>query len=194
MNEIKRSLWNRFVTIAQPYFFPNIRGGSWYMLLLLLMLLIFLFGVLFMIVAGITLAGSLFAPSLTAKVASGLLSLIQNIFHTNAWMIVAGTLIIPAACFMLFAPHLHTRKRVWTLLAIVLLLSFSVTGINVAFSYIGNYFTNALVKKNQDMAYLFRCRVFLRLPGRNSYRCVIQLRTELSGNAVARMDDRGVSQ
>ena len=29
------------------------------------------------------------------------------------------------------------------------------TGINVAFSYIGNYFTNALVKKNQDMAYLF---------------------------------------
>jgi putative ATP-binding cassette transporter len=30
-----------------------------------------------------------------------------------------------------------------------------VTGINVAFSYISNYFTNALVKKNQDMAYLF---------------------------------------
>ena len=36
-----------------------------------------------------------------------------------------------------------------------LLLSLSVTGINVAFSYIGNYFTNALVKKNQEMAYLF---------------------------------------
>ena len=47
------------------------------------------------------------------------------------------------------------HKRAWFLLAIVLILSLSVTGINVAFSYIGNYFTNALVKKNQDMAYLF---------------------------------------
>ncbi|MGC9975375.1 MAG: ABC transporter ATP-binding protein/permease [Syntrophales bacterium] len=155
MNEIKRSLWNQFVTIAQPYFFPTIRGGSWSMLLLLVMLLIFLFGVLFITVTGITLVCNLFVPSVTATVASGLLSLIQTIFHTNAWMIVAGTLIIPAACFMLFAPHLHTRKRAWTLLAIVLLLSFSVTGINVAFSYISNYFTNALVKKNQDMAYLY---------------------------------------
>jgi putative ATP-binding cassette transporter len=38
---------------------------------------------------------------------------------------------------------------------VVLLLSLSVTGINVAFSYIGNYFTNAIVKKNQEMSYLF---------------------------------------
>jgi putative ATP-binding cassette transporter len=155
MNEIKRSLWNRFVTIAQPYFFPTVPGGGWYMLLLLLMLLVFLFGVLFIVVAGITMAGSLVAPSVTAKVASGLLSLLQEIFHSNAWIIVAGTLIIPAACFMLFASQLHARRRAWTLLAVVLLLSFSVTGINVAFSYISNYFTNALVEKNQDMAYLF---------------------------------------
>ena len=155
MNEIKRSLWNRFVAIAQPYFFPTVRGGSWCMLLLLLMLLVFLFGVLCMVVAGITLAGSLLAPTVTAEVASGLLSLLQDILHTNAWMIVAGVLIVPCACFMLFAPQLQARKRAWTLLAVVLLLSLSVTGINVAFSYIGNYFTNALVKKNQDMAYLF---------------------------------------
>ena len=50
-------------------------------------------------------------------------------------------------------------RQAWTLLATVLLLSLSVTGINVAFSYIGNYFTNALVKKNQDLAYLY-CRVY----------------------------------
>lgn len=155
MNEIKRSLWNQFVTIAQPYFFPYVHGGSWYLLLLLLMLLVFIFGVLFMVVAGFTMLGNLFAPSLTVKVASGLLSLLQYIFHSNAWMIVAATLVIPVACFMLFASQLNSRKKAWTLLAVVLFLSFSVTGINVAFSYIGNYFTNALVKKNQDMAYLF---------------------------------------
>ncbi len=53
MEQIKRSLWKRFVTIAQPYFFPDIRGGGWAMLLLLIMLLVFLFGVLFLIVSGI---------------------------------------------------------------------------------------------------------------------------------------------
>jgi putative ATP-binding cassette transporter len=145
----------RFVTIAQPYFFPNIPGGGWVMLLLLLMLLIFLFGILFMIVAGLTLAGNYLAPPLTAKVAPGLLTLIEKILHSRAWPILAGVLIIPGACFLVFSRHLQVRRRAWSLLAIVLLLSFSVTGINVAFSYIGNYFTNALVKKNQELAYLF---------------------------------------
>jgi len=155
MNETKRSLWSQFVTIAQPYFFPVTRGGNWPMFLLLSMLLIFLFGVLFIIVAAFTLLSNFFAPSLTLKMASGLLSFVHNILHTHAWMVIAGFLIIPFACFWFFSPYLRTRKRAWTLLAIVLLLSFSVTGINVAFSYIGNYFTNALVHKNQDMAYLY---------------------------------------
>ena len=154
-SETKRSLWMRFVTIAQPYFFPNIPGGSWVMLLLLLMLLVFLFGILFVIVAGMTLAGNYLAPSLTDKVASGLLSLIEGISHSHAWLALVAILIIPPACFAAFGHHLRVRRRAWSLLAIVLLLSLSVTGINVAFSYIGNYFTNALVKKNQDLAYLF---------------------------------------
>lgn len=152
---IKRSLWNQFVTIAQPYFFPAIRGGSWSMLLLLMMLLVFLFGILFMTVAGLILACNLISPSMTSQVASGLLSLFQTVFHTKAWTIVAGVLIIPAACFLLFTSHLRTRKKAWLLLALVLLLSFSVTGINVAFSYIANFFTNALVKKDQNLAYLY---------------------------------------
>ena len=41
------------------------------------------------------------------------------------------------------------------LLATVLILSLCWTGINVSLSYITNYFTNALVQKNQDLAYLF---------------------------------------
>ena len=56
---------------------------------------------------------------------------------------------------MLFGRHIRSRRQAWLLLAAVLILSLSVTGINVAFSYIANYFTNALVQKNQDLAYLF---------------------------------------
>jgi len=154
MSKMKRSLWRRFVTIAQPYFFPDIRGGTWAMLLLMMMLLVFLFGVLFLVVAGITWVGHQFAPDLTVKIAAGLWALVVSIFHSRGWLIIAAALIIPATCFLLFGRHLRNRRKAWMLLAIVLGLSLSVTGINVAFSYISNYFTNALVKKNQDMAYL----------------------------------------
>jgi putative ATP-binding cassette transporter len=145
----------RFVTIAQPYFFPRIPGGGLVTLLLFILLLIFLFGVLFMVVAAMTLAGNHWAPSLTARVAGGLSALITGIFQSHLWWVIAATLLVPAAVFALFGRHLRARRKAWSLLAIVLLLSFAVTGINVAFSYIGNYFTNALVKKDQELAYLF---------------------------------------
>jgi hypothetical protein len=66
--------------------------------------------------------------------------------------LVAAFLIVPVVIFSLFGRHLSARRRAWSLLAIVLVLSLALTGINVAFSHIGNYFTNALVKKNQDLA------------------------------------------
>lgn len=155
MSQSERSLWMRFVTIAQPYFFPRIPGGGLVTLLLFILLLVFLFGVLFMVVAGMTLAGHHWAPSLTARVAGGLPALITGIFQSNLSWVIAATFLVPAAVFALFHRHLRERRKAWSLLAIVLLLSFAVTGINVAFSYIGNYFTNALVKKDQELAYLF---------------------------------------
>jgi putative ATP-binding cassette transporter len=150
----KKSLWMSFVTIAQPYFFPAMRGGGWLTLLLMSMLLVFLFGLLFLIVAGLGVTAEHFAPALTTKITAGLLPVVRGILHGAPWL-VAAVLLIPAAIFGYFGRHLLPRRRAWTLLAVVLLLSLSVTGINVAFSYIGNYFTNALVKKNQDLAYLF---------------------------------------
>jgi putative ATP-binding cassette transporter len=153
--EKKRSLWMRFVSIAQPYFFPRTRHGGLITLLLMAMLLVFLFGLLFLIVSGFVLIGHSLDPGLTAKLAAGLLSLIDMAFHSKIGLLVAAVLVIPTLVFVHFRQHLRMRKWAWLLLAIVLLLSLSVTGINVAFSYIGNYFTNALVKKNEGMAYLF---------------------------------------
>jgi vitamin B12/bleomycin/antimicrobial peptide transport system ATP-binding/permease protein len=151
----KASLWSSFVSIAQPYFFPGIRGGGWATLLLMIALLVFLFGLLFLVVTGITLMANHLAPEVTAKIAGGLVALLKGIFHSKAWLLVAAALVLPAVAFTAFGRHLRARRQAWILLAIVLLLSLSVTGINVAFSYIGNYFTNALVSKNKDLAYLF---------------------------------------
>ena len=150
----KLSLWKSFLTIAQPYFFPRSRGGAWLLLLLLIMLLMLLFGLLFLAVGGVTLVAHHFAPKITTTVAPGLLTLVLHIYHNEGWLVLS-MLALPLLVFAFFRQQLRLRRSAWGLLAIVLLLSLSVTGINVAFSYIGNYFTNALVKKNQDLAYLF---------------------------------------
>ena len=138
----KPSVWHQFVSIAQPYFFPRIRAGGWITLLLMVMLLIFLFGVLCIVIAGAVWAGSVLAPDLTQKLAGGLLGLIQGSGPSKIW-ILAVALLLPVAIFSIFSKHLKIRKKAWIFLGVVLLLSLSVTGINVAFSYIGNYFTNA---------------------------------------------------
>ena len=155
MNHSPPSLWRRFATIAQPYFFPAVAGGGWATILLMVMLLIFVFSLLALIVAGLTLAGSHWAPQITSRIAPGLHELILVIFHSGARWLLLAALAVPVLIFAAFGRHLRSRRQAWALLAVVLLLSLAVTGINVAFSYIGNYFTNALVKKNQDMAYLF---------------------------------------
>ena len=103
----KRSLWISFVSIAQPYFFPRIRGGAWVTLLLMTMLLVSLFGLFFMIVAGIALAANHLAPELTAKIAPGLVSIVTATFRSNRrisvtrWSMYAT---IPS-------PSLSTRAR-----------------------------------------------------------------------------------
>ena len=155
MTHADRSLWKRFVTIAQPYFFPEVRGGGMRALLLMTLLLVFIFGFLSVVVSGCLLLVNHFAPAVTNQVAGGLLALIMEMLHSHRWLIFVATLLLPIIAFLALSPHLRERRQAWTLLAVVLLLSFSVTGINVAFSYIGNYFTNALVKKDEGTAYLF---------------------------------------
>ncbi|MCG6533346.1 MAG: ABC transporter ATP-binding protein/permease [Syntrophales bacterium LBB04] len=151
----QRSRWDRFIGIAQPYFFPTIQGGSWTMLVLIIMLMFFLFATLFLIVTALALAGQHFAPDLVAKISPGLVPFLEGVIFSKGLLVVMGALAIPIICFAFWGRQLWSRRQAWLLLAIVLFLSVSVTGINVVFSYIGNYFTNALVKKNQDLAYFF---------------------------------------
>ena len=145
----------RFVAIAQPYFFPRIPGGGKLTLLLMIMLLLALFGLLFFVVAALVMAGNWLLPELIGKIAGGLLAMITSVFASGRWLLAAGCVALPAGIFFWQGANIRARRSAWMLLAVVLLLSLSVTGINVAFSYIGNYFTNAMVKKNQEMSYLF---------------------------------------
>ena len=81
--------------------------------------------------------------------------MLHSLLFSPGVLLVIASLIIPLGCFLALGRHVRTRWQQWALLATVLLLSIAVTGINVGFSYIGNFFTNALVEKNQALAYLF---------------------------------------
>src|SRR4051812_38774640 len=85
---VNRQLWTKFVRIAQPYFYPMVRGGGWVTLLLLLLLLIWVFALLFLCVAAVTLAGHYFNPLLTETIAPGLADLLYNFLHSSGILLV----------------------------------------------------------------------------------------------------------
>ncbi|HVO17787.1 MAG TPA: ABC transporter ATP-binding protein/permease [Anaeromyxobacter sp.] len=124
-------------------------------IVLMVLLLGFLFGVLVLLVVAITELGDRLAPALTATIAPGLTAEIARAHRSHAWLVISALLGLPLVVFAAVRRHLKTRWLAWSLLAALLCLSLSVTGINVALSYIGNYFTNALVAKKQGLAYTF---------------------------------------
>lgn len=115
MQPANRPLWLRFLTIAQPYFFPRIPGGSW-ATFLLLMLLVFLFGLLAVIVAGAALVGNHVAPDLTTEVAAGLLFMIAEVLHSKEGLLSLLPLLSPLSSFSPSAgtcAHAGRRGSCW---------------------------------------------------------------------------------
>jgi vitamin B12/bleomycin/antimicrobial peptide transport system ATP-binding/permease protein len=152
---VNRHVWQKFVSIAQPYFYPLMRGGGWITLLLMALLLVWVFAFLFLCVAALTLAGHHLNPTLMDTMAPGLSALLHSFWDFPGVLLVIAGLVLPLGGFLACGRQIRARWQPWVLLAVVLLLSIAVTGINVGFSYVGNFFTNALVSKDQARAYVF---------------------------------------
>ncbi|MEG5059016.1 ABC transporter ATP-binding protein/permease [Microcoleus sp. A2-C5] len=149
MNRFDRQLWKRFIAIAQPYFYPLEPGGGKIFLGLVALLLIFLFAAMFVLVSAVCLGGAALFPAFVNNIAAGLVSLLQEIIHSSAMLIIALMLIIPFSSFLLVKGKLRPHWQSWALLALLLLLSLSVSGLNVIISYVSNFFNTALAKKDQ---------------------------------------------
>ncbi len=149
MNRFDRQLWERFIAIAQPYFYPLEPGGGRIFLGLVALLLIFLFAAMFVAVSVVSLGAQVLFPEAFNGVAAGLATLIKGIIYSPKIAIVGLMLILPMAAFVFFRSKLIPRWKQWTMLALLLFLSLSVSGINVVISYISNFFTTALTEKDQ---------------------------------------------
>lgn len=149
MNRFDRQLWERFIAIAQPYFYPLEPGGGRIFLGLVALLLLFLFAAMFLAVSVVSLGAQAFFPEAFNGVAAGLATLIKGIIYSPTIAIVGLMLILPLAAFVFFRSKLIPRWKQWIMLALLLFLSLSVSGINVVISYISNFFTTALAEKDQ---------------------------------------------
>lgn len=155
LNRFDLSLWHRFVAIAQPYWYPTEPGGGKIFFLLLFLLLIFVFAALFVIVSGLTLLLQQIVPVFMEQSAAGLVGLIRGILTSPAVAIVLAGLFIPAIGFFIFRDRIIPRRKQWIFLALLLLLSLSVSGLNVIISYVGNFFDTALAERDQPTFWRF---------------------------------------
>ena len=149
MNRFDRQLWERFIAIAQPYFYPLEPGGGRIFLGLVALLLIFLFAAMFVLLSTLCLGGGALFPDFVNSIAAGLVTLLKGIINSPAIAILALMLIIPFSAFVWFKDRLTPHWQPWALLTLLLFLSLSVSGLNVIISYVGNFFNTALAKKDQ---------------------------------------------
>ena len=149
MNRFDRQLWERFIAIAQPYFYPLEPGGGKIFLGLLALLLIFIFAAMFVAVSVVCLGAQAFFPEAFNGVAAGLATLLKGIIYSPRIAIVGLMLILPLAALGFFRSKLIPRWKQWIMLALLLFLSLSVSGMNVVISYIENFFTTSLAEKDQ---------------------------------------------
>src|SRR5215831_15662135 len=85
---LNRQAWKKFVHIAQPYFYPMVRGGGWMTLLLIVMLLVLVFVLLLLGVAAVTLDEHRLDPTLTEEVAPGLYLMLYTLLSSPSVLLV----------------------------------------------------------------------------------------------------------
>jgi vitamin B12/bleomycin/antimicrobial peptide transport system ATP-binding/permease protein len=148
INRIDGRLWQRFIEVALPYWYPSKKKAGTFFLMLLL-LLIFLFAFLFIAIAGTIWLGQQLFPQFTNEAAAGLIEMRKQVFNNSTpRLILALALILPTAIFAWKFPRWRERAKQWGLLSTVLLLSIMVSGLNVVVSFTIRFIETALVDKD----------------------------------------------
>ena len=155
INRIDGRLWQRFIEVALPYWYPSKKKAGTFFLMLVL-LLIFLFAALFIAIAGTVWLGQQLFPEFTNEAAAGLIGIRKQIFtNSTSRLILALALILPTAIFAWKFQRWRERAKQWGLLSILLLFSIMVSGLNVVISFTIRFIETALVDKDESTFWLF---------------------------------------
>ncbi|MEB3274152.1 MAG: ABC transporter ATP-binding protein/permease [Prochlorothrix sp.] len=150
-----KQLWDRFIAIAQPFFLPLTAGNTWLFGGLLVVLMVAVVSFTFWITVALTLLGERLFPAFFTNLAAGLVENIHGLLESPVAIGAAIALAGSLGLFVLVRKRLKKRILPWLLLGILLFLSFSVNGLNVAISYVFRFIDNALNGKDSDTFYQF---------------------------------------
>ncbi|NEQ51443.1 MAG: ABC transporter ATP-binding protein/permease [Leptolyngbya sp. SIO3F4] len=150
-----RQLWKRFVGIAQPYFYPLGVGQTNVYLGLLLLLLLTVVAIAFWLTVGLTLVGRTIFPDFFTNLAEQLVARVMGLLQS--WVPYATIAILAVSGIIAYRLKraLGRRWTQWSLLGLLLLLSFTVNGINVSISYIFRFVQNALTEQDANTFWQF---------------------------------------
>ncbi|MEO0458963.1 MAG: SbmA/BacA-like family transporter, partial [Cyanobacteria bacterium P01_A01_bin.114] len=153
--QFDRQLGQRFIKIAQPYFYPIGSGQTRLYLGLLLLLLVAVVAVAFWLTVGLTLAGKAIFPDFFNNMAEPLVARVIGLLQS--WVPYGALAALVAIAIVIYQQRraLRVRWPQWSLLGLLLLLSFTVNGINVSISYIFRFVDNALNQQDADTFWQF---------------------------------------
>jgi vitamin B12/bleomycin/antimicrobial peptide transport system ATP-binding/permease protein len=163
-----RQLWQRFVEIAQPYFYPPGPRSSIQFFFLIFTQLLFIVSFTFFFVVALALIGFQFAPQFFSglvneiiylKFLSGLgkssIEIFQNLLTFLPAYIFLVLLVVSSGIFYAYRRKLQGREKQWLVLGILLFLAFIVSSLNVLISYVFRFIDNALNGRNPEVFWQF---------------------------------------
>jgi ABC-type uncharacterized transport system, permease and ATPase components len=150
-----RKLWDRFITVAQPYFYPRVRYGGWIFLGLLAAAMVFVVALMFFVEIGVTLVGQALFPEFFTNVAAGLVAQTERNLSSPVLWVAAISLALSSLCFGAVWRQLRQRWLQWALLTFLLFLSLTVNRLNVMISFIFRFIDTALQQKEEPTFWQF---------------------------------------
>jgi putative ATP-binding cassette transporter len=163
-----RKLWNRFVEVAQPYFYPAEPNSSRHFLFLLATQLVFTVAFTFFFIIVLALIGFQFNPKFFTGFANEIIylqflsglgktpaAILQGLFRFPSFYVFLTLLLASSGIFFAYRRKLRGREKQWIVLGVLLFLAFIVSSLNVLISYVFRFIDNALNSKNPNLFWEF---------------------------------------
>ncbi|NSX00816.1 ABC transporter ATP-binding protein/permease [bacterium] len=170
-----KELLDRFISIAQPYFFPlNAPNSSLRLIVLLVSSILFVMSICYFGIISIGAIIQSFYPVFMTDVAPNFKLYVENLKSTNLSIISLSVICISILLFKYNYCYIKDKMKPWLLIIGILTLLFCVTGLNVSLSYIFRFLDTSLNVRNEnafwDFLWVYGLIVLIALPIISLYR------------------------
>ncbi len=163
-----RKLWQRFVDVAQPYFYPAEAKSSRQFFFLVATQLVFVVAFTFFFVVALALIGFKFAPEFFAGLVNEIIYLkfigglgdtageiVRGLLGFPMFYVFLVLMVLSSGIFFAYRRKLRGREKQWIILGVLLFLAFIVSSLNVLISYVFRFIDNALNAKDPQVFWEF---------------------------------------